>query len=148
MSTFWPWVGVLLGAVLVAVGALLGQGAWNKLTEVEQRQQIVRTLADACASNRERLTNPSGEPTAFQPVETELLAAALTSGLFVDKQHDELRARVRSTHSALVEYNYSLSNTYAKTFFVHEPRDLPGFAERGLAEVEGLATLLGKYGAP
>jgi hypothetical protein len=133
---------VLLGAVVAALGAIGAQYGWNLLADTRQRVEMVAALSEAASSNLARLMDPTGDRTNYRPAETEQFAAATVSGLFSGKRYADLGSRVRRAHSALAEFNYSLSFSYQNSYMAAGPRDLPEFAERARLEVSGVQELL------
>jgi hypothetical protein len=144
---------VPLAIFLILFGTAAGTLGWDVWANHRQRADTLLTLADDCAANRNVLLGPAGlglaedelnvrNAESARPADTTTLAGAVSGGLFLGARDIDLLASIRSALAALVEYNYSLSNRYASAFRALGPRDLSGYATRGLEQLDGLGTLL------
>jgi hypothetical protein len=146
MNTMIPNILIGLGALIVAVGAYLSQFGWNKASEVKQRIEMVRNLAEINRANYQTINRavhavPIDDRRA-DSVEVDLFTAALTSGLFAGNNYERVRLQLRATKAALQAYNIAASFTTQSGAWSSGPRDLSGKVERGLAETTNLAEIL------
>jgi hypothetical protein len=142
----FPNLLIALGALIVALGAYLSQLGWNKASEIRQRIEMVRNLAETNRANFQTLQEADVDAAMSEqraaPVEIELFTTALASGVLAGSSYESLRLQLRATKAALQIYNYAASFTTQSGYFMRGPRDLAGNVTDGLEETRHLADIL------
>ena len=115
-----PNILILLGTLLIAIGAIVATYGWNARTEAAQRSGMIKAVAAEWMMNVQVLNDKSiSEPddaqlskwVLFPRTRTIALEGAIASGLFLDERDREFFTRASHLHELLIGFNQRLSFT-------------------------------------
>lgn len=146
MSTLWPNLLIVLGAMIVATGAWLGQMGWNQLADVRERQAAIKTLISTIESNRHyldysiRITAEQQGTTTFTPnyppVDSIAFGDARFRNLFTDSEYSEFLKQLQITYTYLEAYKNHSTGSFTS------PEQVGNYARHSQRESNRLARVL------
>lgn len=137
-----PWIAIVLGTVLVAVGGLVATWGWNRTSELEQRSNLViaavrewqfndRMASEAVSLARRWNDRAEGENFSYQSFKAFRLNAFISSGFFGEGEKPVFDA-AREYETSIGDFNAGLRiaerfnpGLFINTRFIHDKLDLP-----------------------